>query len=171
MIITLDGVTPTVDPTAYVQETAQIIGDVHIGAESSIWFHTVLRADVHHIRVGARTSIQDNSTVHVTSGRYGTVIGDDVTVGHGVILHGCKVGNGALVGIGAIVLDACEIGEGSLIGAGALVTPGTVVPPRSLVLGQPAKVVRPLREEELASLESSARKYVLNAARYKKQNI
>ncbi len=171
MIIPLDGVTPTVDPTAYVQESAQVIGDVHIGPESSIWFHTVLRGDVHHIRVGARTSIQDNSTVHVTSGRYGTLIGDDVTVGHGVILHGCTVGNGSLVGIGAIVLDACEIGEQSLIGAGALVTPGTVVPPRSLVLGQPAKVVRPLRADELAGLATSAQKYVLNGARYKSQKI
>lgn len=171
MIITLDGVTPEVDATAYVQETAHVIGDVHIGALSSIWFHTVLRADVHHIRIGARTSIQDNSTVHVTSGRYGTEVGDDVTVGHGVILHGCTVGNGALVGIGAIVLDGCEIGEQSLIGAGAMVTPGTVVPPRSLVLGHPAKVVRPLRDEEVAKLKTSAEKYVFNGARYKEQGI
>ncbi len=171
MIITLDGVTPEVDATAYVQETAHVIGDVHIGALSSIWFHTVLRADVHHIRIGARTSIQDNSTVHVTSGRYGTEVGDDVTVGHGVILHGCTVGNGALVRLGAIVLDGCEIGEQSLIGAGAMVTPGTVVPPRSLVLGHPAKVVRPLRDEEVAKLKTSAEKYVFNGARYKEQGI
>jgi carbonic anhydrase/acetyltransferase-like protein (isoleucine patch superfamily) len=171
MIIPLDGIEPAVDPTAYVQETAQVIGDVHIGPESSIWFHTVLRGDVHHIRVGARTSIQDNSTVHVTSGRHGTVIGDDVTVGHGVILHGCTIGNGSLVGIGAIVLDACEIGEQSLVGAGSLVVPGTVVPPRSLVLGHPAKVARPLRDDELARLRESAAKYVLNAARYKSQQV
>ncbi len=171
MIIPLDGLTPTIDATAYVQETAQIIGDVQIGAQSSIWFHTVLRGDVNHIRIGARTNIQDNSTVHVTGGGNGTVVGDDVTVGHGVILHGCTVGNGALIGIGAIILDRCEIGEQSLVGAGALLAPGTVVPPRSLVLGQPAAVRRPLREEELRKLISSAEKYVLNAARYKKQGI
>lgn len=171
MIIPLDGIAPTIDPSAYVQESAQVIGDVHVGAESSIWFHTVLRGDVHSIRIGARTSIQDNSTVHVTSGRHGTTVGDDVTVGHGVILHGCAIGNGSLIGIGAIVLDRCEIGEQCLIGAGALLAPGTVVPPRTLVLGQPGVVVRPLREEELAGLATSAAKYVLNAARYKRQGI
>lgn len=171
MIITLDGVTPTIDPTAYIQETAQVIGDVHIGAQSSIWFHTVLRGDVYYIRVGARTNIQDNSTVHVSGGRNPTIVGDDVTVGHGVILHGCTIGDGSLVGIGAIVLDRCVVGEQCLIGAGALLTPGTVVPPRSLVLGQPAVVVRPLREEELASLAASAAGYVLNSARYKDQGV
>lgn len=171
MIITLDGVTPRIDETAYIHASAQIIGDVDIGAQSSVWFNTVLRADVHHIRIGSRTSIQDNSTVHVTGGRHGTVIGDGVTVGHGVILHGCVIGDGALVGIGAIVLDRCEIGDQALIGAGALLAPGTVVPPRSLVLGHPAKVVRPLRDDEIAGLVTSADNYVLNAARYKNQGL
>jgi carbonic anhydrase/acetyltransferase-like protein (isoleucine patch superfamily) len=171
MIISLDGITPTIDPSAYVQESARVIGDVHIGADSSIWFQTVLRGDVHSIRIGARTNIQDNSTVHVTSGRHGTTVGDDVTVGHGVVLHGCTVGNGSLIGIGAIVLDRCDIGEQCMVGAGALLAPGTVVPPHSLVLGQPGKVVRPLREEELASLAASAANYVLNASRYKRQGI
>ena len=171
MIITLDGVTPRVDPSAYVQETARIIGDVHVGAQSSIWFHTVLRGDVHHIRIGARANIQDNSTVHVTGGRHATVVGDDVTVGHGVVLHGCTIGDGALIGIGAIVLDRCEVGAQSLVGAGSLLAPGTVVPPRSLVLGHPAKVVRPLTEEELAHLRRSAENYVANGARYKAQGI
>ncbi len=171
MLITLDGLSPQVAPSAYVQATAQVIGDVRIGPHSSIWFNTVLRGDVHSIRVGARTSIQDNSTVHVTSGRYATEIGDDVTVGHGVILHGCTIGDGSLVGIGAIVLDHCEVGEQSLIGAGSLLAPGTMVPPRSLVLGHPAKVKRPLRAEELAKLKRSAENYVLNGARYKEQGI
>lgn len=171
MIISLDGVTPTIDPTAYVQATAQVIGDVHIGAESSVWFNTVLRGDVYYIRIGARTNIQDNSIVHVTGGRNATLIGDGVTIGHGVILHGCTIGDGSLIGIGSIVLDRCEIGERSLVGAGALLTPGTVVPPQSLVLGQPARLVRPLRDDELVHLEASAAAYVLNAARYRNQGI
>lgn len=171
MIIPLDGITPQIDASAYVQATAQVIGDVHIGAESSVWFHTVLRGDVYYIRIGARSNIQDNSTVHVSGGRNATLIGDDVTVGHGVILHGCSVESGSLIGIGAIVLDRCVVGERSLIGAGSLLTPGTVIPPQSLVLGRPAKVVRPLREDELAHLAASAAAYVLNAERYKTQGV
>jgi len=171
MLITLDGITPRVDTSAYIQDTAQIVGDVQIGAQSSVWFHSVVRGDVFHIRIGARTNIQDNSTIHVTSGLHATIIGDDVTIGHAVTLHGCTIANGSLIGIGAVVLDRCEIGEESLIGAGALLTPGMIVPPRSLVVGHPAKVQRQLRNAEIEHLHQSAANYVLNAARYKSQGI
>ena len=166
MIHTFNGITPRVDDSAYIQQSAQIIGDVHIGEHSSVWFNTVLRGDVFHIRIGARTNIQDNSTVHVTTGRDATIVGDGVTIGHNVVLHGCEIGSGSLIGIGAIVMDGCKIGECSLIGAGALVTPGTVIAPQSLVLGSPAKVIRRLRAKELNNLEASAQRYVDNAQRY-----
>jgi len=171
MLIPLDGMTPRVDTSAYVQSTARVIGDVEIGAESSVWFHTVVRGDVHHIRVGARSNIQDNSTVHVTAGRFPTLIGDDVTVGHAVVLHGCTIRDRSLIGIGAVILDRCEVGPDAMVGAGSLLAPGTVVPPGMLALGSPAKVVRPLRDGEVAHLLESARNYVLNAARYRAQGI
>jgi gamma-carbonic anhydrase len=158
---------PVIDPTAYVPEAAVVIGDVVIGAESSLWFHTVVRGDMHPIRIGARSNVQDNATIHVVGGRYGTVLGDDVTVGHNAILHGCTVENGALIGMGAVVLDAVVVGAGSLVGAGALVTPGTVIPPGSLVLGSPAKRVREVNEAERERLRTSAANYVELARRYR----
>lgn len=171
MIIAFGDTRPMVDTTAYVQATAQVIGDVTIGAGSSVWFHTVLRGDVFPIRIGARTNVQDNSTVHVSTGRHATILGDDVTVGHNVVLHGCTVGDRCLIGIGAIVLDGTTIGEDCLIGAGALLTPGTVIPPGHLVLGSPAKVVRPLRDGERAHIARSARNYVLAGERYRQLGI
>jgi carbonic anhydrase/acetyltransferase-like protein (isoleucine patch superfamily) len=162
---------PQVDPTAYVQTSAQVIGDVTIGAHSSVWFNVVIRADVHHVRIGARTNIQDSSTIHVTRERWPTLIGDGVTVGHGAILHGCRIGNGCLVGIGAIVLDGAVINEECLIAAGSLVTPETEIAPRQLVMGAPAKAVRALRADELAYLEASAANYVAHAATYREQRI
>ena len=171
MLIAYGGHRPQVDPTAYVQASAQIIGDVHLGPQSSVWFNTVIRGDVHHVRIGARTNIQDNSTVHVTTGRWATIVGDDVTVGHGVILHGCRVGNGCLVGIGSIVLDGAEIGENCLIAAGSLVTPGTFILPGHLVMGRPAKAARPLTPDELAHLHEAAHLYVAHAQRYRDQGI
>jgi carbonic anhydrase/acetyltransferase-like protein (isoleucine patch superfamily) len=171
MIVSLDGLVPQVDPTAYVQESARVIGDVHMGAQSSAWFNVVIRGDVYPIRIGARTNVQDNSVVHVTGGRHATILGDDVTIGHGVILHGCRIGNRVLVGIGAIVLDRCEIGDDCMIGAGSLLTPGTVVEPGHLLLGSPAKVVRKLKEAELAHLRESAQNYVANAERYRRAGI
>jgi gamma-carbonic anhydrase len=158
---------PVIDPTAYVPDAAVVIGDVVIGAESSLWFHTVVRGDLHPIRIGARSNVQDNATVHVVGGRYGTVLGDDVTVGHNAILHGCTVEDGALIGMAAVVLDAVVVGAGSLVGAGALVTPGTVIPPRSLVLGSPAKRVREVNEAERERLRTSAANYVELARRYR----
>jgi carbonic anhydrase/acetyltransferase-like protein (isoleucine patch superfamily) len=171
MLIAHDGHAPQVHASAYVQASAQVIGDVHLGAESSVWFNAVLRGDVFHIRVGARTSIQDNATVHVTTGRHATVVGDDVTVGHNVVLHGCAIGHRCLIGIGAIVLDRCLVGDDCIVGAGALLTPGTVIPPGHLALGHPATVVRPLTEAERAHVRQSARGYVANAARYRAQGI
>ena len=171
MLITYDGKAPQVDPSAVIQSSAQLIGDIRIGRQSSIWFNVVIRADVHFVRIGERTNIQDNSTIHVTTGRWPTIIGSDVTVGHSVVLHGCTVGNRCLVGIGALVLDGCEIGDDCLVGAGALLTPGTTVAPGHLVLGSPAKIVRPLSAEELAELRRSALAYVEHAQHYRSLGI
>lgn len=171
MLLSHAGISPTIDASCYIQSSAQIIGDVVIGAESSVWFNAVVRGDVHHIRIGARTNIQDNSTVHVAAGRYPTTVGDDVTVGHNVVLHGCTVGDRCLIGIGAIVLDGCVIGDDCMVGAGALVTPRTVLDAGWLMLGSPARPVRPLGEVERESLLASARNYVANGARYRALGI
>jgi carbonic anhydrase/acetyltransferase-like protein (isoleucine patch superfamily) len=160
MIRGFAGKRPAIDPSAFVAETATIVGDVTIGARSSVWFGAVIRGDVFHVRIGAETSIQDNTVIHVTHDRYATQIGDRVTVGHSVILHGATVRDLVIVGMGAIILDQAEIGERSIVGAGALVTPGTKIPPGHLVVGAPARVKRPLTDEELAWLESSAAHYV-----------
>lgn len=170
MIIAFGAHVPRVDPSAYVAASAQIIGDVEIGAQSGIWFNVVIRGDVYPIRIGARTNIQDNSTIHVTGGRWSTSIGDEVTVGHGVILHGCRVADRCLIGIGAIVLDGVEIESDCLIAAGSLVAPGTRIPAGHLAKGSPAKVARPLRPDELAHLKQSAANYVEHAASYRTQS-
>src|SRR5918998_1998135 len=138
---------PTVHESAFVDESAQVIGDVHIGAESSIWMNVVVRGDVHHIRLGARTNIQDGTIVHVMRNTHPTVIGDDVTIGHAAVVHGCTIEDRCLIGMGAILLNGCRIGIGSIVAAGALVTEGMVVPPGSMVMGMPAKVKRPLTAE------------------------
>ncbi len=171
MLLAYQGCMPRIDPSAYVQASAQIIGDVHIGAQSSVWFNVVVRGDVHHIRIGARTNIQDNSTLHVTRDRWPTEVGDEVTVGHAVILHGCRVGDRCLIGMGAIVMDGAEVGDDCLVAAGSLVTPGTKIPPGHLVLGRPAGAARPLRPDELAYLRQSAANYVEHAAGYREQGI
>ena len=166
MIMTYGNHVPRVDPSAYVQASAQIIGDVEIGAHSSVWFNVVIRGDVYPIRIGARTNIQDNSTIHVTSGRWATTLGDEVTVGHGVILHGCRIADRCLIGIGAIVLDGVEIESECLIAAGSVVAPGTRIPSGHLAKGSPAKVARALRPDEVAHLQQSAANYVEHAASY-----
>jgi gamma-carbonic anhydrase len=158
---------PQIDPTVYVADLAVVIGDVVIGPGSSLWFHTVVRADVHHVRIGARTNVQDNATIHVVQDRFPTLLGDGVTVGHNVVLHGCTVEDGCLIGMGAVVLDGAVVGAESLVGAGALVTPGSVVPPRSVVLGSPAKRVREVSGAELERLRISAANYVDLARRYR----
>lgn len=160
MIMAYRGLLPQIADDAFVAPTATVLGDVHVGAESGIWFGVILRGDVNRIRIGRRTNLQDGTIVHVTSGTHPTTIGDGVTVGHGVKLHGCTIADGCLVGIGAIVLDGAIIGESSMVAAGSLVVPGMVVPPRSLVVGSPAKVRRELTEAEVQQLQTLADRYV-----------
>jgi carbonic anhydrase/acetyltransferase-like protein (isoleucine patch superfamily) len=154
------GIQPKIAEGVYIADTARIIGDVEIGADSSVWFGSVLRGDVGAIRIGARTNIQDLSMLHMSFGISNTVIGDEVTVGHNVIIHGGVIGDGALIGMGAILLDNCEIGAEALIAAGTLITIGTKIPPRTLVVGQPGKVVRELRDDEWLQGRQLAARYV-----------
>lgn len=161
------GARPVVDATAFIAESARVIGDVHLGPESSVWFGAVIRGDVNRIRIGAATNIQDNAVVHVTNRTAPTTIGDRVTVGHSAVVHGCTVENDVLVGIGAVILDHAVIGHDSLVGARALVTGGMRVPPRSLVLGSPARVVRSLTDEEVVQVHAYARNYVTYARIYR----
>ena len=171
MIVTFGEFTPKLGTEVFVHSSAHVIGDVEIGDSSSVWFHVVIRADVERVRIGRASNIQDHSTIHVNHDRHATIVGDGVTVGHRVVLHGCRVGDYALVGIGAIVLDGADIGSETLVGAGALVPPGMKVPPRTLVLGSPAKVVRELRTEEIARLHDSAERYVGYAKSYRDRGI
>ncbi len=159
-ILPYQGISPRIDASAKVFETATVIGDVEIGPESSVWFGVVIRGDVHRIRIGARTNIQDLSCLHVTHKKHDLVIGNGVTVGHMCMLHGCRIEDHVLVGMSSLVMDGAVLGEMSLIGAGSLVTQGTIIPPRHLAHGRPARVIRPLREDELANLERSAGNYV-----------
>ncbi|RMH44597.1 MAG: gamma carbonic anhydrase family protein [Deltaproteobacteria bacterium] len=166
MVRSYRGVWPTLGAGVFVAETAAVIGDVVVGDRSSIWYGAVVRGDVFHIRIGAETSIQDNSVIHVTSGRHATLVGDRVTVGHSVTLHGCTVEDRCIIGMGAVVLDRARVGAGSIVGAGALVTPGTEIPPGHLAVGAPARVKRPLTDAERAWIETSADHYVALAAEY-----
>lgn len=160
------GTWPTLGEGVFVADTARVIGKVTLGGDVSIWYGSVVRGDVFDITIGARTNIQDHSVIHVTSGRHATRIGSDVTVGHRATLHGCVVGDRALIGMGAIVLDGAEVGEESMVGAGALVTPRTVIPPRVLAMGSPARVVRELKDTELELVRKSAAHYVQLARLY-----
>jgi gamma-carbonic anhydrase len=157
---------PRIHETAFITDDSIIIGDVEIGEASSVWFGSILRGDVNHIRVGSRTNIQDACVVHVSSRDHPTILEDEITVGHRVTLHGCHVETGCLIGIGSIILDGSLIGRNSLVGAGSLVTPGTQIPPESLVLGSPARVKRSLTPDELAYLQRSWRNYVDLGRRY-----
>jgi carbonic anhydrase/acetyltransferase-like protein (isoleucine patch superfamily) len=154
------GKTPQIDPTAFVADTATIVGEVTVGARASIWFGAVLRGDVMHIKIGEDTSIQDNTVIHVTHDLHATEVGSQVTVGHSVTLHGCTVGDRCIIGMGAIILDQAVIGDRCIVGAGALVTPGTKIPPGYLAVGSPARPKRPLTDDELTWLEASAAHYV-----------
>lgn len=166
MIVTHLGRTPKLERGVWIAPTAAVIGDVELGEDSSVWFGTVVRGDVFHIRVGRGTNIQDNSVVHVTTGRHAAIIGNDVTVGHSVTLHGCTIEDRALIGIGAIVLDEAVIGEEAMVGAGSLVTPRTRIPPRMLAVGSPARVKRPLTDSELEYVRTSGPHYVDIARQY-----
>ena len=160
MLRTYRGRAPQIAATAYIDPSAVIIGDVTIGEDSSMWPCVVARGDVHYIRIGARTNIQDGSVLHVMKDQYPLVLGDDVTVGHGVLLHGCTIESRCLIGMGSILLNNSKIGTGSIIAAGTLIPEGMVVPPGSLVMGHPGKVRRALTVEDLASIDAYAARYV-----------
>lgn len=164
-IETYDGITPTIHPSAFVASSADLIGRVTLGEESSVWYHTTLRGDINEIVIGPRSNIQDNVVVHLADD-LGCHVGELVTVGHSAVIHACTIKDEVLVGMGAIILDGAVIGERSIVGAGALVTGGTVIPPGSLVLGSPAKVVRPLTQEERSKVKTWAEKYVVQSRKY-----
>ncbi len=154
------GKLPEIAKSAYIDDASIIIGDVKIGEDSSIWPLTVVRGDVNYIRIGARTNIQDGSVLHVMRDEYPLILGDDVTVGHAVCLHGCTIANRCLIGMGSIILNGVTIGEGSIVAAGALILERTVIPPGSLVVGHPAKIKRQLTGIDQASIDEYARRYV-----------
>ena len=151
---------PVVHPTAYIDQSAQVIGDVEVGAESSVWMNGVIRGDVNRIRIGQRSNVQDGTIVHVMHDTHPTSIGDDVTIGHGAVVHGCTIRDRVLIGMGAILLNGAVIGEDAIVAAGSLVPEGMSVPGRSLVMGSPAKVRRPLTDVEVASILEYAGNYV-----------
>jgi carbonic anhydrase/acetyltransferase-like protein (isoleucine patch superfamily) len=160
------GKAPRLGARVYLADTAAVIGDVVLGDDVSVWYNSVVRGDCHFIRVGDRTNIQDNCAVHVTQEKYPTVLEEEVTLGHGAIVHGAVVRRGALIGIRATVLDGADVGESSFVGAGALVTPRTVVPPRTLWLGAPARQARVLSDEEVEDLKHFHRNYLLYKEEY-----
>ena len=155
-----NGISPKIDPTAFIAEGAVIIGDVEVGPGASVWYGCVLRGDVNHIRIGANTNIQDGTVVHVSRVDFPTVIADEVTIGHGAMIHGCTIERGSLIGIGAIVLDGVVVGAESFIAAGSLVTPGTIIPRRSMMMGSPAKVKKILGDDEVAHVQTFWQNYV-----------
>jgi carbonic anhydrase/acetyltransferase-like protein (isoleucine patch superfamily) len=149
-----------VHATAFIDESAQVIGDVEIGEESSVWMNAVLRGDVHAIRVGRRSNIQDGTIVHVMNGTHATSVGSNVTIGHGAVLHGCTIEDNCLIGMGAILLNGAHVGTGSIVAAGSLLVDGTKVPPKSLVMGSPGKVKRLLTHAEIEDIAAHADRYV-----------
>ena len=169
MIRPYRGVSPTVAATAYIDPSAQVLGDVVIGERSSVWFHVAIRGDVNYIRIGDETSIQDNCVVHVDHMVFPCLIGNRVTVAHSVVLHGCTVEDDALIGIGAIVLNGAKIGRGAIVAAGALVPENMEVPPGMLVMGAPAKVKREVTAEEQARFRKNCDNYVKITAIYKEE--
>jgi len=160
MLRQFKGVTPSVHESAYVDDSAQVIGDVEIGAESSVWMNAVVRGDVHRIRIGNRSNLQDATVVHVMNGTHPTTIGNDVTIGHAAVVHGCTIADRVLIGMGAILLNGASVGEDSIVAAGTLVTEETKLPPRSLVVGSPGKVKRELTDTEVASILQYSERYV-----------
>ena len=157
---------PKLGQNVYISENASVIGDVTLGDEVNIWFGSVLRGDMHYIKIGNRSNVQDNAVVHVTTAVSPTNIGSGVTVGHGAIIHGCTIEDDCMIGMGAIVMDDAIIGVGSLVGAGALVPPNMKVPPNSLVVGMPGKVVREVKNEEYEMIIERPQEYLELAAAY-----
>ncbi|MGB4369048.1 MAG: gamma carbonic anhydrase family protein [Caldicoprobacterales bacterium] len=167
MIKEYNGHKPHIHNSCFIAENTTIIGQVTIKRNASIWYGTVIRGDDNYISIGENTNVQDNCTIHIAED-YPTIIGDNVTIGHGAIVHGCKVGNNVLIGMGAIILDGAEIEDNVLIAAGSLVSPGKKMPSNTLVMGSPAKVVRELTKEEIVNIKNSADYYVKLAEEYKK---
>ena len=159
MIMEYKNIKPSIDPTAFISESADIIGDVTIGRNSSIWFKAVIRGDVNYIKIGDMTNIQDGSLLHVTTNTYSLIIGNNVTVGHGAILHGCRIGNNCLIGMGAVILDDAEIADGCIIGAGAVVPEHSKIESGTLAMGIPAKVKRKLSDKEIAEIIHGSENY------------
>ena len=151
---------PTLGERVYIAPNAAVIGDVTLGDDASVWFSVTVRGDLEPIRIGARTNVQDGSVVHVTGGANGVFVGDDCTIGHLALIHGCTIGNRVLVGMGSTVLDGAVVGDDVVIGAGSLVTPRMQIPPMSLVMGRPAKVIRPLTEADIMWVKASVLAYV-----------
>ncbi len=166
MLYPFQNISPRLDSSVFVAPGARIIGDVTIGKESTVWFNAVLRGDEGPITIGDKTSIQDNVTCHLYEGSP-LVIGDEVTVGHNAILHGCTIKSRSIIGMGSTILDGAEIGEECIIGANTLIPPGKVIPPRSLVVGSPGKVVRQLTEKDLTLIQLSIDTYVEKGKLYK----
>lgn len=167
MLLSYRDRSPVIGPRAFVAPDATLIGDVTLGEDSSVFFQCVLRADINAIRIGARSNIQDHTTVHLAS-NIPTIVGEDVSVGHRCILHACTVGDRVLVGMGSILMDNVVIGEDSIVGAGSLIPKGKTFPPGSLIVGSPARLVRPLTDEEKASIPALARKYLGVKDEYRK---
>ena len=165
-IYELDGVAPQVAASAWVADSAQVIGNVVLGEDASVWFGTVIRGDTESITIGAGSNIQDASVLHADAGQP-LLVGERVTVGHQVVLHGCTIGDESLIGIGAVVLNGAKIGKNCLVGAGALVTEGKEFPDGSMILGSPAKAVRQLTPAQIEGLRQSARHYTDNARRFR----
>lgn len=157
----------SIDKTVFIADGAKVIGDVEIGANSSIWFNAVIRADSDKVGIGENSNVQDNAVIHTSEG-FGVQIGDNVTIGHGAIVHGCTVENNVMIGMGAIVLNGAVIGENSIIGAGTLVTQGKIIPAGSLAFGNPVKVVRELTDDEIKSITDNANSYIKEAQIYNK---
>lgn len=162
------GIKPLIDASAYIDESAQVIGDVAIGPESSVWMNVVIRGDVNQIRIGSRTNIQDLTMIHVMRETHPTVIGNEVTVGHSAVLHGCTIEDRVLVAMAAVLLNGVKIGQDSIVAAGSLLTEGTEIPPRSLVMGRPGKVTRELTDAEVAEIRWYADNYVAYRLEYMK---
>jgi carbonic anhydrase/acetyltransferase-like protein (isoleucine patch superfamily) len=153
-------VLPRVHPSAYIDQSAQVIGDVEIGDESSVWMNVVIRGDVNTIRIGERTNIQDGTVIHVMRDTHPTTIGNEVTVGHAAVLHGCTIHDRVLIGMGALLLNGAEIGEDSIVAAGTLVPEGKTFPPRSMLMGRPASLKRELTDAEVRSIRDYAQRYI-----------
>jgi carbonic anhydrase/acetyltransferase-like protein (isoleucine patch superfamily) len=166
LILPHKGITPSIDETCFIAPNATIIGDVVIGEGTSVWFGCVIRGDVHEIRIGARTNIQDGTIVHVTGGKLGTYIGSDITIGHGAILHACTLEDACFVGMGAVLLDGVVVEQGAMVAAGAMVPPGKRVKAGELWAGNPAKPMRDLKQEEIDFFPHSAANYVTLASKY-----